>query len=248
MMKKIGRRDSLNGTVGPRPCLFVRAAYWTIVCFVACSTRDFAVDAGPPDVDTTDSGPVTFPDGATVDAGEAGPASRTVFLSSETFAGDLGGAAGADAKCQALAGDAGLAGQYKAWISTSASSPSTRFTQSDVPYVLLTGEAVSYSYPFLVAGKMLHPINVDEHMMVYDGGCIPTYEPCGWTAVWTQTRADGTWEDSGTSTSCASFTDADGSTGHIGSYQSTDSTWTSGTGAGAPPLCSTTFPIYCFEQ
>ena len=64
---------------------------------------------------------------------------RTVFLTSMTFNGDLGGVAGADAKCQAAA-DAPLSivpiGTYLAWISDAiGNSPSTKFSQSTLPYV-----------------------------------------------------------------------------------------------------------------
>jgi hypothetical protein len=223
--------------------------FTVIVVFLdACGSpiRGFGIDdSGSPDVAMPDAAP-GFPDGAATDV-EAGPLTRTVFLSSITYTGDLGGAAGADAKCQALAADAGLLGQYKAWVSTSTSSPSERFTQSEAPYALLTGEPVSYSFTDLVAGSVLHPINVDEHMTLYDG-CVPTYEPCGDTAVWTQTLPTGAWDEAGTTQSCDNFTVADAASGHIGSYLSTDPTWTEGTGVGAPPQCGSTFPIYCFEQ
>src|SRR6185369_16979862 len=51
---------------------------------------------------------------------------RVVFLSSATYNGNMGGYAGADAKCQALAAAVpALAPKtFAAWISTSASSPS----------------------------------------------------------------------------------------------------------------------------
>jgi hypothetical protein len=190
---------------------------------------DAASDSSAPDVD-------------------AGPTKRIVFLSSMTFDGELGGAAGADGKCQALAADAGLSGQYMAWISTSTSSADQRFLHSTVPYVLPTGQIVAYSFANLVGGEMAHPINVDEHLMIYDGGCVAGYEPCGWTAVWTETKADGTYDEAGAAASCLGFANDDASTGHVGSYLSTDSTWTAGTGVGAPPLCDNTFPLYCFQQ
>src|SRR5215212_6677746 len=47
--------------------------------------------------------------------GAGGPCS--VFLSSITYDGNLGGLSGADAKCQGLAAVAGLPGIYKAWLS-----------------------------------------------------------------------------------------------------------------------------------
>jgi hypothetical protein len=58
---------------------------------------------------------------------------RLVFVSSGIYAATLGGLSGADATCNSLAASAGLPGTYKAWLSDSASSPSTRFTQATFP-------------------------------------------------------------------------------------------------------------------
>jgi hypothetical protein len=55
-------------------------------------------------------------------AGEAGPAAddasrRVIFLTSVSYAADLGGLPGADAKCRDLAAAVGLPGTFKAWLS-----------------------------------------------------------------------------------------------------------------------------------
>jgi hypothetical protein len=187
--------------------------------------------------------PDAFPDAPL----DAGPTFRYVFLSSVTFPGDLGGAPGADALCQKLAAEADLPGTYKAWISTDQSSPHDTFEKSLVGYELPNGIPVAQGFTELTTNALLNPINVDEHGQIYDGGCS-SFEPCGWTAVWTQTRTDGRWEEAGASASCFGFMSDDaGASGHVGSYVATDNTWTSGTGA-TPPLCSSALPIYCFEQ
>ncbi|HYL59494.1 MAG TPA: hypothetical protein VEU51_11520, partial [Candidatus Acidoferrales bacterium] len=49
----------------------------------------------------------------------ATPVFNKVFVTSSTFDGNLGGQAGADADCASLASGAGLAGTFKAWLSTS---------------------------------------------------------------------------------------------------------------------------------
>ena len=56
-------------------------------------------------------------------------ASAYVFVTSQTFTGNLGGIAGADQKCQDLADAAGLPGIYKAWLADSdpASAPAQPF-------------------------------------------------------------------------------------------------------------------------
>src|SRR5437868_4155746 len=54
-------------------------------------------------------------------------APNIVFVTSTRYTANLGGLAGADAICQAHATDAGLPGTYRAWISTAAEAPATRF-------------------------------------------------------------------------------------------------------------------------
>jgi hypothetical protein len=64
------------------------------------------------------------------------PSARNVFVTSAAYSGNLGGLAGADAKCQAHANSAGLSGAYKAWLSDATGSPSTRFSKTGGPFVL----------------------------------------------------------------------------------------------------------------
>jgi Protein of unknown function (DUF1554) len=66
--------------------------------------------------------------------------SCTVFVTSQGFNGNLGGLAGADTKCQALADTAGLGGTYKAWLSDSTTDARNRLTQATVPYRLVDGQ------------------------------------------------------------------------------------------------------------
>ena len=91
--------------------------------------------------------------------------SNTVFLSSAVYDGAMGGLDGADAKCQALAAAAGLPGTFRAWLSDSTGSPSTRFTQSTLRYVRVDGVKVADDWADLTdATKLLYaPINVTEN-------------------------------------------------------------------------------------
>lgn len=78
---------------------------------------------------------------------------KHVFVTSDTFNGNLGGLIGADAKCQAAADEPFSIvqpGTYFAWISTSSGSPSTRFTQSVLPYVLPDGTTIATDWDVLV--------------------------------------------------------------------------------------------------
>nr|WP_293178178.1 DUF1554 domain-containing protein [Nannocystis sp.] len=83
-------------------------------------------------------------------------AGRIVFLSSQTYTGDLGGVSGADLKCQALAKafDPGRAHTYRAWISDSVSEPATTFAHGAMftatPYVLRSGVEVAASFEDLI--------------------------------------------------------------------------------------------------
>jgi hypothetical protein len=55
---------------------------------------------------------------------------KRVFVSGSKWNGNLGGLAGADAKCQQAADAAGLGGTFRAWISDDATSASSRLTHS----------------------------------------------------------------------------------------------------------------------
>ena len=70
---------------------------------------------------------------------------RIVFVTSSTFEADLGGIAGADGKCQAAASAAGLSGTFYAWLSTSATSPSSHFTRAGAGWARVDGKPVAAS-------------------------------------------------------------------------------------------------------
>ena len=86
-----------------------------------------------------------------------------MFLSSTQPGGNLGGVAGADALCQALATTASLPGTFMAWLSDSASSPADRFTRShDLPYVRVDGAVVATNWNDLTDGALNCPIDKSE--------------------------------------------------------------------------------------
>ena len=163
---------------------------------------------------------------------------KTVFLTSETYTGDLGGLSGADEKCNALASDAGLDGTYKAWLSDSTGSPSTRFTQSSVPYALVDGVVIANDWEDLVDGTLLSPINVTELGEMFNlssktlftnttvtGGCVD----CSFSA----TLSCNDWQSTTT-----------GLFGGIGLYDVTGVQWTEF----GITACFANQPLYCFEQ
>ena len=99
----------------------------------------------------------------------AGPAypdqhEKSVFVTNAKFNGNLGGLAGADAKCQAEAdGPASIvpSGTYLAWLSDGFDSPDIRFTKSSHPYILPDGTKIAEDFTDLMDGSILHPINID---------------------------------------------------------------------------------------
>jgi len=119
-----------------------------------------------------------------------------VFVSSETYQGDLGGIVGADLKCQALASDAGLPGTFKAWISNSdGTSPSNSFNRGPYGYhtvglnEIVDSSLDSYqvvnNWDDLIDGTLLRPIDITEQGVFIDSVINETAQ------VWTATSAVG---------------------------------------------------------
>ncbi|MBL8971744.1 MAG: hypothetical protein JNK56_14225, partial [Myxococcales bacterium] len=73
-------------------------------------------------------------------------ARKVIFVTSEMYkGGEIGGVAGGDAKCQALADKAGLPGTFLSWLATSKDdAPLVRFSWKEgVPYVDTAGELLA---------------------------------------------------------------------------------------------------------
>ena len=156
---------------------------------------------------------------------------RRVFVSSAPVLANMGGAAGADMRCQGFADAANLGGSWRAWLSTDTSSPSTRFTQSTVPYVTTRGVTVASSWTDLTDGTLAAPIDADEY-----GRLRPSYE------AWTATSNSG----AASSANCANFTAAlaAGDTPCVGGAH-TNYRWT----CQYQQFCNrTNVSLLCFEQ
>lgn len=167
-----------------------------------------------------------------------------VFTTSTGFTGgQVGGLAGADAKCNSFASSAGLPGTYKAWLSAGASTPATRFSNLNLagPWVLPSnaGEVsppiVASNFTDLVtcAGACLqHAIDRDEKGLILPGA--PT--------VWTGTKADG----SAAPGACANWTSSNNADAGLFGFAKDDAiTWTE---SAFDVACNTTNSLYCFEQ
>jgi hypothetical protein len=146
----------------------------------------------------------------------------------------LGGVTGADAKCQADAEAAGLAGTYKAWIAdaTTDSAPAVRFNRATVPYVRVDGVIVADDWSDLTDGS-LDAVSISETDNFTSGN-----------GIWTNVLPDGTRASALSVDHCDNW-DSAGVTGNIGNRAVTNSNWTSwATGHN----CAAGLKLYCFEQ
>ena len=134
---------------------------------------------------------------------------RTVFVSSTEVSGNLGGLAGADARCQALADastDPRVKGRaFLAWLSTLAASPATRFVHGTKSYVRVDGATIASTWSELVSGGLRSGIGLDEKGQAHNG------------AVWTATTSQNAMPQG---LSCLDWTSASfgekGGTGNVG--------------------------------
>lgn len=164
----------------------------------------------------------------------SGTPSKRVFVTSSTYNGNLGGLSGADAKCQGKASAAGFGGTWKAWLSDSVTSASSRLEHFNGPYVRKDGLVVANNWTDLTDGTLQNPIRIDEL-----GRDMYNYT----NAAWTGTTISGDI----ITPNCNNWTD--GSTGFqgiLGGISSTISYWT--VGASSTSICSNTIALYCFEQ
>ena len=91
------------------------------------------------------------------------------FVSSQAFAGDLGGLAGADDRCRVAADAAGLPQpeRFHAYLSTPDNPANARFpgpNAEPLPYVLVTGKKLADSHAALLAqGPLDEGLSITEH-------------------------------------------------------------------------------------
>ncbi|MBZ5711119.1 DUF4215 domain-containing protein [Nannocystis pusilla] len=92
---------------------------------------------------------------------------RYIFVTSLTFKGDLNKFSGSDIKCAAAADSASipLIAKWKAWLSDSAESPTSRMDTTFNGWYVLPGPEpvlVARGWAGLTSGMLLHPVNRDE--------------------------------------------------------------------------------------
>ncbi len=159
---------------------------------------------------------------------------RRVFLTSIAYKGNLGGIAGADARCNSLAVAAGRSESYIAWLADATTSPAARLPQDKGPYVLVQGTVVAASWADLTDGTLLVPITRSESGVQLGGG-----------SVWTNVAIDGTAASAAPSSHCGGWvSNASFEAGGTGNAGLTTAGWTQ-------PVnlpCSINRSLYCFEM
>lgn len=141
----------------------------------ACTTQCLEATCGDgfvwEDIEYCDDGNNDDYDGCPIACEET---KKIAFLTSQTFASNLGGIEGADSFCGSAAEDAGLYGNYKAWIGyynqeNEGVGPINTFSFSDVPYFRRDGHKIADNWGDLTDGNLDSPINVDENRSLVQG-------------------------------------------------------------------------------
>lgn len=163
-------------------------------------------------------------------------------------AAELGGAKGADTRCQefALAADLPNAPNFKAWISDGASTPLTRFTPAKpgLPYALRNGLRVAKDRTALLTTGPETAIALTETgTLLYKA------------RVWTATRPDGTALPG--NLDCEDWTQASAlwkaGIGHSGINKADTEAWNTWKAGNhwttfVTMECDYQYHLYCFEQ
>ncbi len=209
-------------------------ADWSIDAQSACLNHKVCVLPTPTPMATPIPTPKPTPVPTPLPTPGSGPA-KLVFVTTAKYRGDLGGIAGADAKCQAAADGVGgvVAGKtWKAWISIPSSGVQTRLSHGTGPYKLLNGTVIANLWSDLVDGVLLAPINVNQ-----SGNTVSE------TITWSNTSILGNSAVSSSPYACYDFTSTSG-TSDGGSSAYTDGRWTQKVNNS----CSSLLSLYCFEQ
>ena len=133
-------------------------------------------------------------------------AANIAFVTSSTFSGDLGSISGADQICQNQAVAAGLPiNTYVAWLSTPSIKAVDRMGSAR-GWVRVDGKPFADTLADISAGRMFHPLRVDEY---------GNFDDTSWGYVWT-----GNINWAGQGESCSSWTSSDRQS--MGEYGTSD--------------------------
>ena len=162
---------------------------------------------------------------------EMGRCAHRIFVTSSKSDGDLGGAMGADNLCNKLAAGAGLAGNWKALLSTDQASARTRLSIK-APIYNTNGDKIASGSNDLWNNGVQHPIGYDE-----------AGNPNA-TKVWTGTDTVGTSDGE----NCSNWsTDIPPRIGEEGDSTATDDRWVEHKNTGAKHSCNQRAALYCID-
>ena len=134
---------------------------------------------------TAPDGGTVINDAASVDGQQQSP--NIVFITSTTFQGDFGAAAGiaaADGHCVAHAEAAGIGGTYVAWISGPEIAAKDKIANAS-GWIRPDGKPFANTVDDILAGRIFYPVDADEAGMRVNG------------TLWTATGLDGTYDENG---------------------------------------------------
>jgi hypothetical protein len=171
----------------------------------------------------------------------AADAHRLVFVTSQIYVGGMiGGLDGADRLCQERAAIAHFNGTFRAWLSDSTGSPSTRMVHGIGKYSTPDGVPIAKGWEDMILGQLIHSIHVDEFGQFHGGGAGCHMEPTAWTG----TNTDGTLYTGGTlGNTCGNWDDLT-SDGMVGNTNGSALAWS--LDCNVP--CDLATALYCFEQ
>jgi hypothetical protein len=155
---------------------------------------------------------------------------KRIFVTSVKFDGNLGGLAGADAKCASAAAGANLPGEWRAWLSNGTTDALDRI--ADVgPWYLVGGLDRVFNNKANLTTTPLAPITRNQNG-----------ESRGWGSadVWTGTRAGGT---RGVQT-CQNWTSATFQDTGLTGTSASDTDWTEDLNG----ACNAPRSLYCLQQ
>jgi hypothetical protein len=229
--RSVARRGGFLGV------LLTGATLWAIGC-----VGDFPSFTGRSTDADTDTPTDASPDGSGGDAADGAPlddGALRVFLTTRQIVGTFGGLAGGDGVCAAHAADAGLRGQWVAWLSARSYdggvpieggvSAIDRLPDSGVWFLVTGNRVASWAELLATATDPLDaPIATTEKGEQLN------------QSVWTGTERDG----SASAADCNAWTDP-GAQGRIGNAAATNPSWIS-----SPPdiNCNQARHLYCFQR
>ena len=153
----------------------------------------------------------------------------TIFLSSQTYNGDLGGLSGANTKCQTLANAAGRSGSWVALLSTNYSNASTSILPT---YPVRDTNAATISVSSIWSGTLSAAVTRDENGNVLSSTL----------SAWTGSSSSGALQSENT---CGSWgSNASSDTGRTGDASATTANWLSN----ASTACNNLQRLYCISN